>query len=81
MYELRHVPTNNVVEFFGTAVLAERYLDELALSHGEPALDEYVLAFQGEEETEDFIIEGTILLDTIQQLATEERRAKWQPNQ
>jgi hypothetical protein len=81
MYELRHVPTNNVVEFFGTAVLAERYLNELALSHGESALDEYVLAFQGEEAAEDFEIEGAILLDTIQQLAIEERRARRQANE
>jgi hypothetical protein len=81
MYELRHVPTNNVVEFFGTAVLAERYLNELALSHGESALNEYVLTFQGEEATEDFEIEGAILLDTIQQLAIEERRARRQANE
>ena len=77
MYELKHVPSQNVVEFFGTAVLVERYFRQMVVNHGQDALQEYSLTFQGENPEEDFVIEGAILLETVHQLADEERKDKW----
>ena len=81
MYELKHVPSQNVVEFFGTAVLAERYFRQLVISYGEDALTEYSLTYQGEKPDEDFVIDGAILFETVHQLADEERKDKWRSTQ
>ena len=76
MYELWHKATKNVVDFYDDAITAERHIKEIASTYGESALDEYGLAFEGDDESEDFGIEGEKLLDAVRNLADAERAGK-----
>lgn len=76
MYELWHKASKNVVDFYDNAISAERHIKEIASTYGESALAEYGLAFEGDDESEDFGVEGDQILEAVRHLADAERAGK-----
>ncbi len=73
MFELWDGDSRNMIDSYGSAIVAEEHLLRIVREHGSSTLRPFVLSYEGENEQDDALIgEGEAMLVAIKRLAAAE---------